>query len=65
MTSGSLWNYYRDKANDAFGEFFASHKINNNETTRSKCFRYKTKIIGITSNDNNTLTTEVAVPLKY
>ena len=65
MTSGSLQNYYRDEANDAVGEIFASHKINNNKTTRSKCFCYKTKIIGITSNDNNTLTTEVAVPLKY
>ena len=37
----------------------------NNEKTISKSFEYKTKIIGSTTNDNNTLSTEVAVPLKY
>ena len=31
MTSGSLWNYYRDEMNDA-----ANDKINNNKTTTSK-----------------------------
>ena len=33
MTSGSLWNYYRDEVNDAANENDnANNKINNNET---------------------------------
>ena len=39
--------------------------INNNKTIASKYFEYRTKLIGSTPNDNNTLDTEVAVPLKY
>ena len=57
MTSGSLKNYYRDKIN-------VSNMRNDNKTT-SKCFEYKTKFIGSTPDDNNTLDTEVFVPLKY
>ena len=40
------------------------YRINNKKTTTCKSFDYKTKIIGKTSNDN-TLDTEVVVPLKY
>ena len=47
MTSGSLWNYYRAEVNDAANEIIANHRINNNKTTRSKYFQYKTKIVGI------------------
>ena len=53
----SLKNYYRDKIN-------VSNMINDNKTT-SKCFEHKTKFIGSTPDDNNTLDTEVFVPLKY
>ena len=57
MTSGSLRNYYRDKIN-------VSIMINYNKTT-SKCVEYKPRFIGSTPADNNTLYTEVFVPLKY
>ena len=42
MTSGSLWNYYRDEANDHANENnSARNKINNNKTITSKSFEYK------------------------
>ena len=66
MTSGSLWNYYRDKVNDSANETDNNdNMINNNKTTQSKPFKCKTKIIGSTSNNNSRLNTEVIVPLKY
>ena len=34
-------------------------RINNNKTTSSKSFEYKTKILGRTPDDENTLDTEV------
>ena len=38
MTSGSLWNYYRDEINDDGNENIAANiRINNNKTT-SKSF---------------------------
>ena len=65
MTSGSLWNYYRDEMNDDANENANNKMINYNKTITSKSVEYKTKIIIRTSNDNNTLDTEVVVPLKY
>ena len=66
MISGSLWNYYRDEANDDENENDnANNMINNNKTIRSKSFEYKTKIIGSTPNNNNILDAAVLVPLKY
>ena len=68
MTSGSLWNHYRDEVNDSANENDnANNKINNVKTTTSKSFVYKTKIIGIgsTPNINNILEAEAVVPLKY
>ena len=42
MTSGSLWNYYRDEVNDDANENnSARNKINNNKTIASKSFEYK------------------------
>ena len=43
MTSGSLWNYYRDELNDSVNENndANSYKINSNKTTTSKSFEYK------------------------
>ena len=61
MTSGNLWNYYRDEVNDDADE----NNSGNSKTVTSKSFEYKTKIIESTSANNNTLDTEVAVPLKY
>ena len=49
ITSGSLWNYYRDEVNDDTDKNdVANKKINNNKTTASKSFVYKTKLIGST-----------------
>ena len=65
MTSGSLWNYYRDEVNDsAIENNDDSNKISNNKTVTSKSFEYKTKIIAGTPEDN-TLYAEVVVSLKY
>ena len=60
-----MWNHYREKVNDDPNENnVAGNKINNNKTIASKSFEYKTKLIGSTPNDNNTLNVEVFVPLK-
>ena len=62
-----MWNYYRDEVNDSTNENddANNYRINNNKTATSKSFEYKTKLIGITPNDNSRLNVEVAVPLKY
>ena len=44
MTSGGLWNYYRDKINDSVNENNAdNNRINNEKTLANKYFEYKTK----------------------
>ena len=43
---------------------FNANRINNNKKMTSKSFKYKTKIIESTPNNNNTLDAEVIVPLK-
>ena len=55
---------YRDKVNENANKDHVArnYRINNYNTTTSKSFEYKTKIIGIISADKNT---EVVVPLKY
>ena len=66
MTSGSLWNYYRDEINDsAIENNDDGNRINNSKTITSKSIEYRTKKIGKTTDDNNTLHTEVVVRLKY
>ena len=66
MTSGSLRNYYRDELNhDANENDNANNKINNNKTIASKSFEYKTKMIGRTPDNTNTLDTEIVFRLKY
>ena len=63
ITSGSLWNYYRDEVNDTANKNDApSNKINNSKTTASKPFEHKKKLIERTSNNNSRLNTEVVVP---
>ena len=66
MTSGSLWNYYRDEVNYSTNEIDDNdYKINNNKTRTSKSLKYKTKIIGSTLNNNGRLNAKVVAPLKY
>ena len=55
ITSGSLWNYFRDEVNYA-----ANSRINSNKTKASKSFKYKTK----TPANASRLDTEIA-SLKY
>ena len=50
-TSGSLWQYYKDKPND--------------NLTDSKSFKSKTKITQKAPADGNTKDFEIFVPLKY
>ena len=64
MTSGCLWNYYRDEVNDSADKNENSFMINNNKITKSKYFERETKIIGSRPNKNNMLDAAVA-PLKY
>ena len=47
ITSGSLWNYYRDEINNVANENNASNNngISNNKTITNKSFEYKKKII--------------------
>ena len=65
MTSGSLWNYYREEIDDA-----------DDNASGGKSFKYKTKIVGntperlVNEEDANrptvpTLNVEVTIPLKY
>ena len=64
MTSGSLWNYYRDEIDDDVNENDDNNnKINNNKTITNKSFEYKIKIIGRAPDNNNTVDAEVVVPL--
>ena len=45
MTSGSLWDYYKDEINDDQNEVDDNgNKINNRKRTKSKTFKYKTKL---------------------
>ena len=50
---------------DAVQNNTANYWINNKNTTTSRSFEYKSKITESTPADNNTLDTEVVVPLKY
>ena len=67
MALESLWNYYRDEVNDSASENNDANnfRINNNKTTTSKSFEYKTKLNGSTPNNDSRLDAEVVVPLKY
>ena len=66
MTSGSLWNYYRDEVNDNANKINDDiYKTNNNRTRARISFDYKTNIIGVTPDNINESNTEVVVILKY
>ena len=51
--------------NDATNEDAAHYRVNNNKTTTSKSFEYKTIIMEKTSVKKNRFRTEVVAPLKY
>ena len=53
MTSGSLWNYYRDEVNYSANEIDDDNTVSNNKTTTSKSFKYKTKMVGSTPSNKN------------
>ena len=66
MTSGSLWNSYRDCISDDANENnAANNRINSNKTITSKSFEYNTKLIESMPNSNNILDAEFVVLLKY
>ena len=66
VTSGSLWNHYRNEINgDTRENNAACIAINNNKTIASKSFEYKAKLIGNPSNNNNILDAEFVIPWKY
>ena len=67
MTSGNLWNYYRDEVKDSADENNDANnfRMNNNETTKCKYFEYKSKLIWRTPNNSGRADTEVVVLLKY
>ena len=66
VTSGSLWNYYRDEVSNYANEFYDNYNIiNSNKTTTGTFFKYKTRTIKNTSNSNSRLNAEIVVPLKY
>ena len=68
MTSGSLWNYYRDEMNYDGNENDANGNMANNKITTSKSFKYYTIIIGSLPNNriwNGILNAEFVDPLKY
>ena len=66
-TSGNLWNYYRNEVNDSANEYNDANnfRINNNKIVTSESFKYNTKTIGSTPDNDNGLNAEVVVPLKY
>ena len=64
MTSGSLWNYYKDEVNDDVNKNGDNgNKINNNKIITSKSFEYKTKLVETTSKNGNILDTKAVFPL--
>ena len=62
-TTGSLWNYYRDKPNSGLG---GNDNNINYSIKNSKCFDYKTSVTGKLGDNNRTKEkVETVVPLKY
>ena len=60
MTSGNLWNYYRNEVNDDANENNDdNYSINSNKTITSSSFEYRIKIIWSTPDDDNTLDAEL------
>ena len=64
MTLESLWNYYRNEINDENETDDHGNTVNNNKSTKTKSFKYKTKIIGNAPNNASRLNAELAVSFK-
>ena len=65
MTSGRFRNYYRDEVKDDKNENDNRNNIiNNNKTTTSQSFEYKTKIERSTPNKNNILDAQICCSIK-
>ena len=64
LTLENLWNCYRNEINDDASEN-VNNGINNKKIITSKSFKYKTKLIRRTPDNNNILDAEVVVLLKY
>lgn len=62
-----MQNYHRYEVNDDTNEINVPNKysLNNNETATSRSFELKSKVLGRTPDNNNTLHTEVIIPLKF
>ena len=61
-TTGSFWNYYRDKPNSGLG---GDNNNVNYSIKDSKSFDYKTSITGKLEGNNTEKEVEIVVPLKY
>ena len=61
-TTGSFWNYYRDKPNSGLG---GDNNNVNYSIKDSKSFDYKTSITGKLEGNNSEKEVEIVVPLKY
>ena len=60
-TTGSFWNYYRDKPNSGLG---GDNNNVNYSIKDSKSFDYKTSITGKLEGNNTEKEVEIVVPLK-
>lgn len=58
-------NYYRDEVTDAADKIAGNLRFKNNETTKSKSFVFKTKMIWRTRANNEKLNTENVARLEY
>ena len=65
MTSGSSSKCYRNQVNDVANETVINRRMNNNKIRTSRSFDHKATIMVRKPDNNNTLDTEVVVPLKY
>ena len=57
-TTGSLWNYYRDKSNNPPDNNYNAYPV-----TYSESFKYKRGVTGKTAINGSTIEVEFVVPL--
>lgn len=68
MASSSVQNYFRDDVNDAYNKDnnnYYYYKANNNKTRTSGFFKYKTKTIGSTPDNDTRLDTKFVALMKH
>ena len=65
VTSGSLWNYYKDEINNDENENDNNNnRLNKKQNNTSKSFRYRATKIGITPDNGNRLNTRSCCSIK-